>query len=44
MSAVPMAFDENGRPFIILREQDLKERLSGLDAQKVISITCFCYS
>jgi len=34
MSAVPMAFDENGRPFIILREQDLKERLSGLDAQK----------
>lgn len=29
-----MAFDEFGRPFLILREQDQKTRLRGLDAQK----------
>lgn len=29
-----LAFDEYGRPFIILREQESKSRLRGLDAQK----------
>ncbi|KAK4399662.1 T-complex protein 1 subunit epsilon [Sesamum angolense] len=29
-----LAFDEFGRPFIILKEQDQKTRLRGLDAQK----------
>ena len=29
-----LAFDEFGRPFIILREQEQKSRLRGLDAQK----------
>ena len=29
-----LAFDEFGRPFIILREQEKKSRLQGLDAQK----------
>ncbi|KAF8644714.1 hypothetical protein HU200_066353 [Digitaria exilis] len=29
-----LAFDEFGRPFIILREQEKKSRLRGLDAQK----------
>lgn len=29
-----LAFDEFGRPFIILREQEQKTRLRGLDAQK----------
>ncbi|AAG28889.1 F12A21.11 [Arabidopsis thaliana] len=29
-----LAFDEFGRPFIILREQDQKTRLKGIDAQK----------
>eukprot|EP00188_Purpureofilum_apyrenoidigerum_P005864 Plantae.Rhodophyta-Purpureofilum_apyrenoidigerum.ctg8143.p1 GENE.Plantae.Rhodophyta-Purpureofilum_apyrenoidigerum.ctg8143~~Plantae.Rhodophyta-Purpureofilum_apyrenoidigerum.ctg8143.p1 ORF type:complete len:538 (+),score=140.39 Plantae.Rhodophyta-Purpureofilum_apyrenoidigerum.ctg8143:126-1739(+) len=29
-----IAFDEMGRPFIILREQDKKQRLKGLDAVK----------
>jgi T-complex protein 1 subunit epsilon len=29
-----LAFDEFGRPFIILREQENKSRLRGLDAQK----------
>ncbi|XP_066393032.1 T-complex protein 1 subunit epsilon-like isoform X2 [Miscanthus floridulus] len=29
-----LAFDEFGRPFIILREQEKKTRLRGLDAQK----------
>lgn len=33
MSAA-MAFDEYGRPFIIVRDQDTKSRLSGLDAVK----------
>ena len=30
-----IAFDEYGRPFIILRDQENQKRLSGLDAQKV---------
>lgn len=29
-----LAFDEFGRPFIIIREQEQKTRLRGLDAQK----------
>ena len=29
-----LAFDEFGRPFIILKEQDKKKRLKGLDAYK----------
>lgn len=29
-----LAFDENGRPFIILREQEKKKRLKGLEAHK----------
>jgi len=29
-----VAFDEYGRPFIIIRDQDKKERLTGLDAHK----------
>ena len=29
-----LAFDEFGRPFILLREQESKSRLRGLDAQK----------
>ena len=30
-----LAFDENGRPFIILREQEKKKRTKGLEAHKV---------
>ncbi len=30
-----LAFDENGRPFIILREQEKKKRCKGLEAHKV---------
>eukprot|EP01031_Cornospumella_fuschlensis_P044839 gene44839-54838_t len=29
-----LVFDEYGRPFIILREQQQKARIKGLDAQK----------
>ena len=29
-----IAFDEYGRPFIILRDQDKQKRLTGLEAQK----------
>lgn len=29
-----LAFDEYGRPFILLKEQDQKTRLRGLDAQR----------
>lgn len=32
-----LAFDENGRPFIILREQEKKKRVKGLEAHKVSS-------
>jgi hypothetical protein len=37
MSAFPghLAFDEYGRPFIILRDQENEKRLTGLDALKV---------
>jgi hypothetical protein len=30
-----LAFDEYGRPFIIIRDQDKKKRLTGLEAHKV---------
>jgi len=30
-----LAYDENGRPFIILREQEKKKRVKGLEAHKV---------
>lgn len=33
-----LAFDENGRPFIILREQEKKKRVKGLEAHKVRQI------
>ena len=29
-----LAFDEYGRPFIIIKEQEQKTRIRGLDAQK----------
>ena len=38
VSTQPMiAFDEFGRPFVILRDQSIKKRLAGLEAQKVAS-------
>lgn len=30
-----LAFDEYGRPFIVLKEQDSKQRIKGVDAIKV---------
>ena len=30
-----LAFDESGRPYIILREQAKKKRVKGLEAHKV---------
>ena len=30
-----LAFDESGRPFIILREQAKKKRVKGMEAHKV---------
>lgn len=30
-----LAFDEYGRPFIIIKDQDKKTRLTGIDALKV---------
>jgi len=35
-----LAFDEFGRPFIILKEQEKKKRLKGLDAYKANIIAC----
>ena len=36
MSVTPaLAFDEFGRPFIILRDQSTKKRLHGIEAHKV---------
>jgi T-complex protein 1 subunit epsilon len=37
MSAFPghLAFDEYGRPFIIIRDQENEKRLTGIDALKV---------
>lgn len=36
-----VAFDEYGRPFIILRDQDRQKRLTGNDALKVSYIVYF---
>lgn len=38
MASLPgsIAFDEFGRPFIIIRDQDRQKRLTGIDALKVI--------
>lgn len=36
-----LAFDESGRPFIILREQQKKKRVKGLEAHKVSSIRIY---
>ena len=33
--AQSLVFDEYGRPYIIIRDQDQKTRLKGIDAQKV---------
>jgi len=33
-----LAFDEYGRPFIILKEQQQKKRFKGKDAQKVTPV------
>ena len=33
-----LAFDESGRPFIILREQSKKKRIKGAEAHKVSEI------
>ena len=30
-----LAFDEYGRPFIVLKDQDKQERLTGIEALKV---------
>lgn len=30
-----LVFDENGRPFVILRDQEKKQRTKGLEASKV---------
>ena len=30
-----LAFDEYGRPFIVIKEQDTKTRIKGVDAIKV---------
>lgn len=32
-----LAFDEYGRPFIVIKEQDSKTRIKGIDAIKVPS-------
>jgi len=34
-AAMSMVFDEYGRPFIILRDQERKERIKGVEAIKV---------
>lgn len=36
-----VAFDEFGRPFIILRDQENQKRLTGIDALKVIYLFIF---
>ena len=34
-SEMSLAFDEYGRPFIVIKEQDTKTRIKGVDAIKV---------
>lgn len=39
MSQTPaLAFDEFGRPFIIIKDQSTKRRLKGIEAHKVVAI------
>jgi len=48
MSQTPaLAFDEFGRPFIIIKDQSTKKRLKGIEAHKVEravnrSVSCAC--
>ena len=37
-----LAFDEYGRPFLILRDQDHQKRITGKDAIKVFAV-CYKY-
>lgn len=39
-----IAFDEFGKPFIILRDQESQKRLTGNDAIKVSFLTYHCVS
>ncbi len=39
-----LIFDEYGRPFIIIRDQDSKSRLKGLAAQKANILAARCVS
>jgi hypothetical protein len=39
LSKMSLTFDEYGRPFIVIREQAQKQRIRGLQAQKVIAET-----
>lgn len=34
-----LAFDEHGRPFFILRDQDKQKQLTGIEATKVSGIS-----
>lgn len=34
-----LAFDEYGRPFIVIREQEKKRRTKGLEAHKVCNLS-----
>ena len=36
-----LAFDEYGRPFLILKDQENQKRLTGLDAHKVLLESLF---
>ena len=37
-----LTFDEYGRPFIVIRDQEKKARLQGIAAQKVCVCVCVC--
>ncbi len=39
-----LAFDEYGRPFIIIREQERKRRTKGLEAHKVCLLVTYIKS
>ena len=41
-TTMSLTFDEYGRPYIIVREQQAKARLRGLEAQKVRCFWCSC--
>jgi T-complex protein 1 subunit epsilon len=44
--ALNVAFDENGRPFIILRDQESKARVHGIEAlkQHILAATTVYFS